>query len=326
MLDLINAKTSKSALLAANNLSGTLKKEIDIIREKIIEILAKITASLDFPEDVKEIEYTEILSVLENSASKIEKILQNARCHNVLREGIQIAVAGCPNVGKSSLFNALLAYDRAIVTDIAGTTRDTISENIDIMGISATLIDTAGIREGNIDKVEELGVQISKNTIDDSDIILCLFDGTKGLEVEDKQVFSMIDTSKACLYVETKQDITLKNQQNQAMHVGKMPENPIIISSKTNYGIENLKNAIFTEILGSNIENTSFLTNQRHQEALRTALSHIKNAIDAARLEELQDLISIDIKSALISLGEISGEVLSDEVLNRIFDSFCIGK
>ena len=326
VLDLINAKTSKSALLAANNLSGTLKKEIDIIREKIIEILAKITASLDFPEDVKEIEYTEILSVLENSATKIEKILQNARCHNVLREGIQIAVAGCPNVGKSSLFNALLAYDRAIVTDIAGTTRDTISENIDIMGISATLIDTAGIREGNIDKVEELGVQISKNTIDDSDIILCLFDGTKGLEVEDKQVFSMIDTSKACLYVETKQDITLKNQQNQAMHVGKMPENPIIISSKTNYGIENLKNAIFTEILGSNIENTSFLTNQRHQEALRTALSHIKNAIDAARLEELQDLISIDIKSALISLGEISGEVLSDEVLNRIFDSFCIGK
>ena len=118
VLDLINAKTSKSASLAANNLSGTLKNEINNIREDLIEILAKITASLDFPEDVKEVEYPEILSVLEKSQTKIKKILQNARCHNILREGIQIAIAGCPNVGKSSLFNALLNIQRAIVTEI----------------------------------------------------------------------------------------------------------------------------------------------------------------------------------------------------------------
>lgn len=327
VLDLINAKTSKSASLAANNLSGTLKKEIDNIRESIIEILAKITASLDFPEDVAEVEYSEILSVLEKAQSKINKILQNARCHNVLREGIQIAIAGKPNVGKSSLFNALLNINRAIVTDIAGTTRDTISESLDIKGISATLIDTAGIREGKeVDTVERIGVENSKNTIDNSDIILCLYDGEKGLEKEDTEVFQLTGTSKNRLYVETKQDKTGKTAPQSNSNVGQTLENPIIISSATLFGIENLKNAIFNAILGSNIEDTGFLTNQRHQEALQKALLHIENAINAVNIEELQDLISIDIKSALLSLGEISGEVVTDEVLNRIFDSFCIGK
>lgn len=326
VLDLINAKTSKTASLAANNLSGTLKNEINNMREKLIEILAKITASLDFPEDVAEVEYAEILSVLENSETKVEKILQNARCHNVLREGIQIAIAGCPNVGKSSLFNALLNIQRAIVTDIAGTTRDTITENIDIDGISATLIDTAGIREGDIDKVEKIGVENSKSVIDNSDIILCLFDGSKGLQKEDVEVFQLSETSKKPLYIETKQDITGKIQSESELDAGYTAENPIIISSKTMYGIENLKKAIFNEIIGSNVEDSGFLTNQRHQEALRKALEHIKIAKNAAEQEELQDLISIDIKSALLSLGEISGEVVNDEVLDHIFESFCIGK
>ena len=326
VLDLINAKTSKSASLAANNLCGTLKNEINNIREDLIEILAKITASLDFPEDVKEVEYPEILSVLEKSQTKIKKILQNARCHNILREGIQIAIAGCPNVGKSSLFNALLNIQRAIVTDIAGTTRDTISETIDIDGISATLTDTAGIREGDIDKVEKIGVENSKSVIDNSDIILCLFDGTKGLQSEDTEVFELSETSKKRLYIETKQDATGKSQSQEALNMGDSPKNPIIISSKTMYGIENLKKAIFNEILGSNVEDSGFLTNQRHQESLKKALSHIEMAQSAAQQEELQDLISIDIKSALISLGEISGEVVNDEVLDHIFDSFCIGK
>lgn len=326
VLDLINAKTSKTASLAANNLSGTLKNEINNMRENLIEILAKITASLDFPEDVAEVEYAEILAVLEKAQTKIEKILQNARCHNVLREGIQIAIAGCPNVGKSSLFNALLNIQRAIVTDIAGTTRDTITENIDIDGISATLIDTAGIREGDIDKVEKIGVENSKSVIDNSDIILCLFDGSKGLQNEDTEVFQLSETSKKRLYIETKQDVTGKIQQVQGFNAGYTVENPIIISSKTMYGIENLKKAIFNEIIGSNVEDSGFLTNQRHQEALRKALEHIEIAKNAAQQEELQDLISIDIKSALLSLGEISGEVVNDEVLDHIFESFCIGK
>jgi len=327
VLDLINAKTSKSASLAACNLSGSLKNEINNIREILIKILAKITASLDFPEDVPEVEYAEIITILEKTREKIEKILQNARCHNVLREGIKIAIAGCPNVGKSSLFNALLNIKRAIVTDIAGTTRDTISETLDIEGISATLIDTAGIREDEeIDRVEKIGVENSKSTIENSDIILCLFDGEKGVQSQDTEVFELIGTDKKRLYIETKQDTTGKMQAEQGSDAGKTLENPILISSKTMYGMENLKKAIFNEILGSNIEDTGFFTNQRHQKALNNALSHIKIAKSAAEYGELQDLISIDIKSALIFLDEISGEVVTDEVLGHIFESFCIGK
>lgn len=326
VLDLINAKTAKAASLAANNLSGSLKNEINGMRAKIIELLAKITASLDFPEDVKEVEYPEILCVLNNTALKIEKILSNAKSHNVLRQGIQIAIAGQPNVGKSSLFNALLNIQRAIVTDIAGTTRDTITENIDIMGISTTLIDTAGIRDGDIDRVEKIGVENSKNTINDADIVLCLYDGEKGVNNLDMEVFEPIKTSKKALYIETKQDVTAKTQENKDENIGCTIENPIIISSKTGYGLENLKKSMFDIIIDANIEDTGFLTNQRHQEALNKALEHIQNAKSACEIEELQDLISIDIKAALISLDEISGECVTDEVLDHIFESFCIGK
>lgn len=326
VLDLINAKTAKAASLAANNLSGSLKNEINSIRTKIIELLAKITASLDFPEDVKEVEYPEILSVLDDGALKIEKILSNAKCHNVLRQGVQIAIAGQPNVGKSSLFNALLNIQRAIVTDIAGTTRDTISENIDIFGVSTTLTDTAGIRDGDIDRVEKIGVENSKNTILDSDIVLCLYDGEKGLSSLDIEVFEPVKTSKKALYVETKQDITAKTQDPSDINIGQSLKNPIIISSVTGYGLENLKKAVYNLIMDVNIESTGFLTNQRHQDALRKALEHIQNAKTAAEREELQDLISIDIKSALISLDEISGECITDEVLDHIFEAFCIGK
>ena len=174
--------------------------------------------------------------------------------------------------------------------------------------------------------MEKIGVENSKSVIDNSDIILCLFDGSKGLQNTDTEVFELSEMRKKRLYIETKQDITGKTQEYIQSNTGYTPENPIIISSKTMYGIENLKKAVFNEILGSNIENSSFLTNQRHQEALRKALSHIKIAKSAAEIEELQDLISIDIKSALLALGEISGEVVNDEVLDRIFDSFCIGK
>ncbi len=139
-------------------------------------------------------------------------------------------------------------------------------------------------------------------------------------------MFELTKTGKKCLYIETKQDVTGKIHNAEGFNAGKTLENPIVISSKTMYGIENLKKAVFFEIIGSNIENTCFLTNQRHQEALNKALSHVKIAKSATEIEELQDLISIDIKSALLALGEISGEVVTDEVLNRIFDSFCIGK
>lgn len=315
VLDLINSKTTKSASKNASNLSGALYLEISKMREKIIEILAKITASIDFPEDVKEVSYNEIINSLAPIKEKIENILKNAKNHNILREGINISVIGRPNVGKSSLFNALLNLERAIVTDIAGTTRDTIKESFEIKGILATLTDTAGIREDeNIDKVEQIGIKQAKNSITESDIVLLLFDGIEGITKDDREIFELAKGKKSIL-VATKADI-------QEIKY----ENAISISSKTGYNIDKLKNLIYEALIDINIDDSEFTTNQRQQKSLKDALDFINNALFAAQNEELQDLISIDIKSALVSLGEISGEVINDEILNGIFEKFCIGK
>ncbi len=315
VLDLINSKTTKSASKNASNLSGALYLEISKMRERIIEILAKITASIDFPEDVKEVSYNEIINSLVPVKEKIENILKNAKNHNILREGINISVIGRPNVGKSSLFNALLNLERAIVTDIAGTTRDTIKESFEIKGILATLTDTAGIREDeNIDKVEQIGIKQAKNSITESDIVLLLFDGIEGITKDDREIFELAKGKKSIL-VATKADI-------QEIKY----ENAISISSKTGYNIDKLKNLIYEALIDINIDDSEFTTNQRQQKSLKDALDFINNALFAAQNEELQDLISIDIKSALVSLGEISGEVINDEILNGIFEKFCIGK
>lgn len=315
VLDLINSKTTKSASKNASNLSGALYLEISKMRERIIEILAKITASIDFPEDVKEVSYNEIIDSLVPIKEKIENILKNAKNHNILREGINISVIGRPNVGKSSLFNALLNLERAIVTDIAGTTRDTIKESFEIKGILATLTDTAGIREDeNIDKVEQIGIKQAKNSIAESDIVLLLFDGIEGITKDDREIFELAKGKKSIL-VATKADI------QEIKH-----ENAISISSKTGYNIDKLKNLIYEALIDINIDDSEFTTNQRQQKSLKDALDFINNALFAAQNEELQDLISIDIKSALVSLGEISGEVINDEILNGIFEKFCIGK
>ena len=315
VLDLINSKTTKSASKNASNLSGALYLEISKMRERIIEILVKITASIDFPEDVKEVSYNEIINSLVPIKEKIENILKNAKNHNILREGINISVIGRPNVGKSSLFNALLNLERAIVTDIAGTTRDTIKESFEIKGILATLTDTAGIREDeNIDKVEQIGIKQAKNSIAESDIVLLLFDGIEGITKDDREIFELAKGKKSIL-VATKADI-------QEIKY----ENAISISSKTGYNIDKLKNLIYEALIDFNIDDSEFTTNQRQQKSLKDALDFINNALFAAQNEELQDLISIDIKSALISLGEISGEVINDEILNGIFEKFCIGK
>ena len=246
---------------------------------------------------------------------EIENILKNAKSHNILREGINIAVIGRPNVGKSSLFNKLLNLERAIVTDIAGTTRDIIKESFEIEGIFATLTDTAGIRENeDIDKVEQIGINQAKNSIKDSDIVLLLFDGTKGITKEDEEIFNLAKDKKTIL-VATKADINDTNYQNA-----------ISISSKTGFNIDKLKSLIYQNVININVDDTEFTTNQRQQEKLSDALQFINNALIASKNNELQDLISIDIKSALISLGEISGEVINDEILNGIFEKFCIGK
>ncbi len=315
VMDLINSTSEKSALLNASNLSGALSFAVKNIRGKLIDILSQITASIDFPEDVEEVPYQKIKEALALLKDEIENILKNAAAHNILREGIKVAVAGRPNVGKSSLFNALLNLNRAIVTDIAGTTRDIINESFEINGVLTTLTDTAGIRpENEADKVETIGIEQAKSAIKDSNIVLLLFDGTKGITKEDEEIFKLAQ-NKQTILISTKSDIC-----------GKTYENALSVSSVTGENIDRLKELICQKGISVDIDSVDFVTNQRQQESLNMALDNINNALVGTENNELQDLISIDIKSAVISLGEITGEAVNDEILNGIFDKFCIGK
>lgn len=312
--DLIHSKTQNFAIQSAKNLSGVLAQKVNEIKKDIFETLSKIVAGIDFPEDVKEPEYEDLIKDFENQIDKIDKILANAKSSNIMRQGIKVAIAGKPNVGKSSLFNTLLSLDRAIVTEIAGTTRDVLTETLDL-GIPVTLIDTAGIRDDeNIDKVEEIGIEYSKQAAKEADLVLFMYDLSKGLNDTDNAILNFVKEKKH-LIIANKCD--LSNEK---------PENTICISAKNQIGIDKLKQEIKNIIMEFSVEDTEFITNNRQQNCLEKARESLLQAYMAAKVNELQDLISIDVKQALLCLDEITGEVITDDILNNIFENFCIGK
>ena len=312
--DIIHSKTSDFAKASVKNLSGVLKEGVNDIRNQIFEVLSKITAGIDFPEDVKEPEYDYLISSFENIISSIDKVLAGANTSNIFRQGASVAIIGKPNVGKSSLFNALLSLDRAIVTDIAGTTRDVIKETLDL-GIPVTLVDTAGIRSEGEDKVENIGIEYSKQSLDEADLVLFVYDATQGITDEDKEVLELLKDKKYIL-IANKSDIAENKTDNGSVY----------ISALTGEGVNELKQKLTEKVCDINPENLDFVTNTRQQECLRKARASIEQALLASQLRELQDLISIDVKSAILSLDELTGELITDDILNNIFDHFCIGK
>lgn len=321
VLDLIHSKTDIFSGLSANNLSGRLSQYISEIKKETFDLLSKITAAIDFPEDVAEPPYEFIKTELERIIKKLNKAISTFSNSNMMRQGIKVAIVGKPNAGKSSLFNSLLDINRAIVTDIAGTTRDAIEETIDIAGVPTTLIDTAGIRElDNISDetyVESIGIDISKKYIENSDIVIFVYDLTQGMQEEDKKIYQEI-LNKTYITAASKADLTENLPTDK---------NTVAFSSVTKAGIDELKKKIEEKILNKNeTENCDFSINIRQHECLKSAYNSLNIALDATQREELQDLISIDIKSALIALDEITGEVITDDILNNIFDNFCIGK
>lgn len=317
--DLIHAKTSNFAIQSAKNLSGVLATKINEIKSEIFETTSRIVAGIDFPEDVAEPEYSYLIDKFSHSLEQINKILDCAKSSDILRQGIKVAIVGRPNVGKSSLFNALLNIDRAIVTDIAGTTRDIIKENLDL-GVAITLIDTAGIRDDeNIDKVEEIGIEYSKQSAEDADLVLFLYDANEGLTEEDKQIYEIIKDKKH-LIVANKIDLISDNQFQQIF------KNTAKLSTYSKDGLDDLKEKMKNIVCNFALEDTEFITNKRQQSCLIKCKESLERALIAAKSEELQDMIYIDLKSALLALDEITGEVITDDILNNIFDHFCIGK
>lgn len=313
--DVIHAKTMKFAVKSASNLSGKLSQKISEIYQMLFDILSKIVAAVDFPEDVAEPEYSFLEEKMQAVIAEIKKVSAFSKSSDVLRQGVKVAIAGKPNVGKSSLFNALLNFERAIVTDTAGTTRDAIREMLDIDGIPVTIIDTAGLRdEKEADKIEKIGMDFTKKCIDESDAVLFLFDSQTGMTDVDMEIFKLTNT-KPCLKIATKFDLS-----------GKKFDDCINISSATGENIDNLKEEIKNLVCSNLEEETEFITNERQQNCLDKALISCETALEGIQREELQDLISIDVKTALLQLGEIRGEVVTDDILNNIFEHFCIGK
>ena len=311
--DLIHSKTSEFAKISVKNLAGSLKEKTNEIRNDIFDVLSKITAGIDFPEEVKEPEYDYLTETFENIISKINRVLAGASASNILRQGISVAIVGKPNVGKSSLFNALLNHQRAIVTDIAGTTRDILKETLDL-GIPVTLIDTAGIRDEGENKVESIGIEYSKQSLNNADLILFVYDASQDMNEDDNAIFELVRDKNYIMIA------------NKADRVTERKNNSIYISALTGEGINELKEVLTSKVCNIEPENLEFVTNTRQQNCLQKAKSALEQALLAAQLRELQDLISIDVKAAILALDELTGELITDDILDNIFEHFCIGK
>lgn len=334
VLDIIHSNTSTFAKKSATNLHGKLLIEVQNIKNELLELLSKIVASIDFPEDVEEMPYNQIENVLSDIIIKIKKILSQANESNILRQGIKVALLGAVNVGKSSLFNKLLNLNRAIVTNIPGTTRDVIQENITINDLNINLSDTAGLRDINLaDEVEKIGINLSNDEVDNANLVLFVCDLTVNVSDEDIKTYQKIK-EKPHIIVFSKTDLVEEKEPDNIIKAklsklkAENENNYVAISTKNDINIDKLKNMIFktvTEKLNS-FDELEYVTNIRQQNCFYEALKSLKLAKEGTQNQELQDLISIDIKGALLKLEEITGENINEDVLNNIFEKFCIGK
>jgi tRNA modification GTPase len=317
--DLIGAKTEKALENALSQLDGGLSRDLKNVRESLIEVLARVEAAIDFPDEIEEPKSSEILSNIEGIEKKISLLLSTARQGRILREGMAIALVGNPNVGKSSLLNALLREERAIVTDLPGTTRDLIEENLDIGGYLFRIQDTAGIRDGAFDEAEKLGILRSLEAIRKADALLYLVDASL------PPAPLPFPTQKNLLVLANKIDLVEDREACLAGWEEKLKTKAIPVSAKSGEGLSEL-----TEALVALAEGTPLVPhcaiNARHQGALSAALGSLE-ASKGALLEGLPlDFLTIDLKAAVSSLGEVTGEEVSEEIIEKVFANFCVGK
>jgi len=326
VIDIINAKSTRSFENAQRQLQGRLSGRIEKIDERLKKSIAQITVAIDFPEeDIPEVTYEELLSDVEISMDELNKLKETYKNGKVISDGINIAIIGRPNVGKSSLLNELLEENRAIVTDIAGTTRDIITESLSINGISVNLIDTAGIRETQ-DVVEKIGVERSISSIENADIILLVLDTSDKLNEEDKELMEKL-RDRDYLILLNKSDL-----QNN-LDINDLPdfldkENIINISTLDKRGIEELKENIYAKAVSFDDDsiNNVMITNSRHYSLIENAINSLKDARQALLDNVELDILEIDFLNAVDYLGQITGLSVSESLLDTIFSKFCIGK
>ncbi len=321
VLDVIQAKTSAALKVAQKNLSGNTSKKIQNIRAEILNAVAHIEAMTDFPEeDIEEIEINRIDEKISRQIVEIEKFLENQSAGRILREGLETAIIGKPNVGKSSLLNFLAKTDRAIVTDIPGTTRDSIEEFVNVGGIPLKIIDTAGIRESD-NLVEKIGIDRARNYAQKAEFILAIFDGSRPLTDEDREIFKLLENKNAVIIL-NKSDLPQKISPDE-IKISDAPK--ISLSIKTGAGVDELLK-IVSEKVGKIDFEMSFVRDEREADLLRRAIKNLKEARQTIKLGIGIDFVSIDLNAALECLSEITGDSVTDDIINEIFSKFCIGK
>ena len=325
VMDIIQGKTEKSVSLSLDQLRGDLRDKVNQFKKALLDITAHVNVVLDYPEEgIDDPLPAELRNNLEKVYEEANRLIDSYDTGKKIKEGIKTVIVGKPNVGKSTLLNALLHEERAIVTHVAGTTRDVIEEIINIKGVPLVLVDTAGIRKTD-DIVENIGVEKSKQFIGKADLVLLVLDASKELENEDIEVINQIKENKKKVIVLLNK-IDLNKKINLAGH---NLENIVEISAKDNIGIEDMQEKIYSYIVEEDVENSSeklIITNIRHKTALEKTKDAIKNIFETIDMGLPMDLISVDLKEALDSLSEITGEISSEDILDHVFGNFCVGK
>ncbi|MBM4443751.1 MAG: tRNA uridine-5-carboxymethylaminomethyl(34) synthesis GTPase MnmE [Chloroflexi bacterium] len=318
VLDIVRARTEASLRLGAQGLQGRLSAPVRDIREGLMSVLAHLTAGIDFPED--DVAPPDLVQPLKEALATLRRLIATAEAGMVYRLGVRTAIVGRPNVGKSSLLNRLLREDRAIVTPVPGTTRDTVEEVASIGGVPFILVDTAGIIHSK-DLVESLGVERSRRAIGQADFVLAVIDVSQPIDGADSEILELID-GKSSLVVANKCDLPHRAE------LSGLGRGVVLTSALTGQGIDELEEGMVSAVLGDKVvvSDAPMVGNPRHREALERGASSLDHALQAVQARMPDDFITIDLTAALTALGEITGETVHEDLLEAIFSNFCIGK
>jgi tRNA modification GTPase len=323
--DLINAQTKASVQQATRQLGGELSARLQPIKDTLLEIIVPLESSLEFVEDdLPEVSINQIKEKLSDLLKNVEELASTFSTGRLLRDGLKVTLVGCPNVGKSSLFNGLLSSDRAIVTDIPGTTRDSLSEMINLRGVPILLTDTAGVRDST-DEVEHLGVERTRRAIADADLVVIVLDGSLPLIQEDRDIFNEVAESSYIIVLNKNDLDSFKNIRPDDLN---NPSATVLnVSAKTGAGLEALRAAILEPFTTFDTNDTGLLiTDARHFDLLQRTQSALSSSLELLEQRTSEELVLVGLYDGLRFIGEITGETTPDDVLSQIFATFCIGK